>query len=373
MATKKKETTTETESNDATSADVPTSTLSEQEQGAQELSDPSAPVSEKLSADEQALHDKTVKELKRIKQVGDTVADKLFSAGYYTVDDVASTTVGDLVGKTGMPKATAETVIANALSVTTLDSVEECADIYKAEQAQTFLSTGSPSIDATLLHGGYRRGIITELHAQGGMGKTQSAITAAVMATRPLTEGGLATDVIYVDTEGSFTVTRLRQIAIARSFDPDEVQSHVHLLRCKNTSRQLLTMETIRAYNAKHPVRLVIVDSVISLFRAEFIGRGTLQDRQSRLNRYLHDLSTFARNNDAVVLITNQMMANPEAMFASPYTAVGGLVLNHACQCRLYLRSAKQNKVIMRLEKSPYLPDGEAVACINQKGLCDAA
>jgi DNA repair protein RadA len=49
---------------------------------------------------------------------------------------------------------------------------------------------------------------------------------------------------------------------------------------------------------------LVIVDSIIALHRAEFTGRGTLADRQHRLNIMLHKLNRV--HNIAVMLLPTE-------------------------------------------------------------------
>ncbi|MGC2681611.1 MAG: hypothetical protein WA323_07055 [Candidatus Nitrosopolaris sp.] len=65
--------------------------------------------------------------------------------------------------------------------------------------------------------------------------------------------------------------------------------------------------KSIVEYNAK----LVIVDSIIALHRAEFTGRGTLAERQQRLNIMLHKLSRLAEVHNIAVVVTNQVQSQP--------------------------------------------------------------
>jgi DNA repair protein RadA len=118
-------------------------------------------------------------------------------------------------------------------------------------------------------------------------------------------------------------------------------------------------------------VRLLIVDSVTAHFRAEYVGRGTLADRQQKLNKHLHDLMRFADLNNALILVTNQVMAKPDTFFGDPTKPVGGHVLGHTATFRLYLRKSKGEKRIARLVDSPNLPDGEAVFTVTAEGVKD--
>ena len=63
--------------------------------------------------------------------------------------------------------------------------------------------------------------------------------------------------------------------------------------------------KSIEEYKAK----LVIVDSIIALHRAEFTGRETLADRQQKLNIMLHKLNRLA---EVAVVITNQVLSQPD-------------------------------------------------------------
>ena len=71
-------------------------------------------------------------------------------------------------------------------------------------------------------------------------------------------------------------------------------------------------------------VKLVIVDSLTSHFRAEYVGRGMLADRQQKLNKHLKELKQLSDVNNALVLVTNQVHARPDAMWGGPDKAHRG-------------------------------------------------
>jgi DNA repair protein RadA len=119
------------------------------------------------------------------------------------------------------------------------------------------------------------------------------------------------------------------------------------------------------------PIRLLIVDSLTAYFRAEYVGRGTLADRQQKLNRHLHDLMKFGDLNNAVVMVTNQVQSKPDAFFGDPTRPIGGHILGHTATFRIYLRKSKGEKRIAKLVDSPCLPDGETVLSVTMEGIKD--
>jgi len=118
-------------------------------------------------------------------------------------------------------------------------------------------------------------------------------------------------------------------------------------------------------------VRLIIVDSLTSHFRSEYIGREMLAERQQKLNKHLHHLQRGAEINNLSVYITNQVMSRPDAFFGDPTRPIGGHIVGHTATFRLYLRKSKGSKRIARLIDSPHLPEGEAVFTVNTQGIVD--
>ena len=128
-----------------------------------------------------------------------------------------------------------------------------------------------------------------------------------------------------------------------------------------------LAAEKARAHGLN--VKMVIVDSLTSHFRAEYVGRGMLADRQQKLNKHLKELKQLSDVNNALVLVTNQVMSNPGTMWGDPTKAIGGHIVGHASTFRLYLRKSKGGRRIARLIDSPNLPEGEAVFTVTAEGI----
>jgi DNA repair protein RadA len=124
--------------------------------------------------------------------------------------------------------------------------------------------------------------------------------------------------------------------------------------------------------NAKdRDVRCLIVDSLTSHFRAEYIGRGALAERQQKLNKFMHDILRFGDINNAAVVVTNQVQSKPDAYFGDPTRPIGGHIVGHTATYRIYLRKSRGGKRIARLIDAPNLPEGEAVFQIENEGIRD--
>ena len=118
-------------------------------------------------------------------------------------------------------------------------------------------------------------------------------------------------------------------------------------------------------------IKLLVVDSLTAHFRAEFIGRGTLAERQQKLNRHMHTLARLASTNNMCVFVTNQVMAKPDQFFGDPTQAIGGHVVSHASTFRIYLRKGKKGTRVAKLIDAPNLPDGECCFEVTEGGLRD--
>ncbi|MEM2454826.1 MAG: DNA repair and recombination protein RadA, partial [Candidatus Bathyarchaeia archaeon] len=175
-----------------------------------------------------------------------------------------------------------------------------------------------------------------------------------------------------IDTEGTFMPERIYQIASGLGLDPREAANNIFVARAYNSSHQCLLIDRLFTLCPEHNIKLVVVDSMISHFRGEYIGRETLSERQQKLNQYLHKLLRLAEAYNLAVVITNQVQANPAAFFGDPTRPAGGHVMAHACTHRIYLRKGNKGIRIARVIDSPYLPEREACFMISEKGITDA-
>jgi len=154
----------------------------------------------------------------------------------------------------------------------------------------------------------------------------------------------------------------------------ESVLDKIHVAKAFNSNHQILLAEKAQeiassTQDDEFPVRLLAVDSLTAHFRAEYVGRGQLADRQQKLNKHLHDLMRVGDLNNTAVLVTNQVASNPDSFFGDPTQPIGGNILGHTSTFRIYLRKSKGNKRIVKLVDAPNLPDGEGVMRVEGAGL----
>jgi DNA repair protein RadA len=220
----------------------------------------------------------------------------------------------------------------------------------------------------------------------------------AVNVQLPQEVGGLHGRCIFVDSEDTFRPERIDDMV--RGLDDEVVEAameareiegapgdeaametlvesfldKIHVAKAFNSNHQILLAEKAKEIaaeyeEAEYPVRLLCVDSLTAHFRAEYVGRGELADRQQKLNKHLHDIDRVGNLYNSAVVVTNQVQSNPDAFFGDPTKPIGGNILGHKSTFRMYLKKSKQDKRIVKLVDAPNLPDGEAVMRVQNGGL----
>ncbi len=304
--------------------------------------------------------------------VGAATAEKLKEASFDSVMAVAVATPGELAEAAGLSEASARKVINFARNNMDMGFVSGDEWLRKRESIVR-LKTGSENLDK-LTGGGFEAGSITECYGAFGCGKTSIAHQLAVTTQLPVDQGGAEGAVVWIDTEATFRPERIKQIAESRGLDPLKFLKNIFVVRAFNSDHQMFIAEKVDDLINKEniPVKLVIVDSLMAHFRTEFVGRGTLADRQQKLNKHMHTLMKLADVYNLCVYVTNQVMSKPDVMFGDPTAAIGGNIVAHNSCTRLYLRRGKSNTRVAKLVDSPHLPDGEAIFMITEEGVKDA-
>ena len=317
-------------------------------------------------------NNKKIKSLSDLPGVGQSILNKLIEAGYSTLEAVAVASPQELSAAAGIPLTTAQRIIKEAREA--LDIRFKTALEVKKERISTKkITTGSQALDG-LLGGGIETRTMTEFFGEFGSGKTQICHQLSVNVQLPLEKGGLNGKAVYIDTEGTFRWERIEAMAKAVGLEPDTAMSNIYFMRAINSDHQIAIVENdLPELLSKDPaIKLVIVDSVTSHFRAEYPGRENLAVRQQKLNKHLHQLVRIAEMYDLAVVITNQVMARPDMFYGDPTIAVGGHTLYHVPGIRVQLKKSRGNKRIARIVDAPHLPEGEVVFAITEEGVRDA-
>ncbi|MFT4244229.1 MAG: DNA repair and recombination protein RadA [Candidatus Woesearchaeota archaeon] len=301
--------------------------------------------------------------------VGPSTAEKLEAAGIDTLLAVAVSSIGILTNEAGVSESVARKMIQAARDM--LDMGFDTADeILKKRQDVNKIKTGSIGFDE-VMGGGFETGAITECYGEFGSGKTQVGHQLAVNVQLPKEQGGLGGKVIYVDTENTFRPERILQMAQKVGLDEEQVLKNIKVARAYNSDHQMLLAEKAEDLLKTGEYNLMIVDSLTAHFRAEFIGRGTLSERQQKLNKHMHTLLKLADMYNCCVMVTNQVMAKPNVMFGDPTQAIGGHIVGHSSTFRIYLRKGKKGSRVAKLVDSPNLPENECMFFVNTSGLDD--
>ncbi len=303
--------------------------------------------------------------------VGPAIAEKLIDSGYADMMSIAVSSPKELSDVADIGETTALKIIQAARKTADVGNFETGTALLERRLKVGYITTGSKSFDELLGGKGFESQAITEFFGEFGSGKTQIVHQMCVNVQLPEDQGGLDSHVFYIDTENTFRPDRIKQMAEAYDLDSDEILGKIHVARAYNSSHQMLLVDKVNELSKENPARLLIVDSLTSHFRAEFVGRGALADRQQKLNKHMHDLLRWGDLNNGVVLVTNQVSSKPDAFFGDPTRPIGGHIVGHTATFRLYLRKSKGGKRIARLIDSPHLAEGEAVFSVLKEGIRD--
>ncbi len=303
--------------------------------------------------------------------IGPAVAAKLESAGIYDMMSLAVMGPTELGELAGVGPAVARKIIQASRKLLDLGFMDGM-EFAERRANISYITTGSKNFDGLLGGRGVQARAVTEAFGAFGSGKTQLGLMLAVNVQLPPEKGGANGKCVFIDTEGTFRPSRIKQIAEGIGANAEKVLKNIFVARAFNSDHQILLLDKISEMIKKgEPIKLLIIDSLTAHFRAEFAGRGQLADRQQKLNKYLHNLMKLAEQHNLAVYVTNQVMANPAQMFGDPTTAIGGHIVGHASTYRIYLRRGKKDSRVAKLIDSPDLPDNEIIFFVTEKGIID--
>ncbi len=318
---------------------------------------------------EETAAEKKYEHVEDLPGIGPSTAQKLRELGFHTMESLATATMRELE-PAGIGEKKALDIIRLARSSIALSFIR-ADELLKMRQNISRLTTGSRELDE-LLGGGLETQTITELYGEYGSGKSQVCHQLCVNVQLPPDRGGLGGGALYIDTENTFRTERIIQMAEHLSFDPEEVIKKIIFAEAYTSDHQTFLVENADKVVKENSIRLIIVDSLTSHFRSEYLGREMLAERQQKLNKHMHKLIRLARAFNAVAVVTNQVMAKPDAFFGDAVHPVGGHIVAHTSHTRVFLRKSARGPVrIARLVSSPYLPEGERFFRVTENGIED--
>lgn len=334
---------------------------------------PSRAASPSVQEEINAFEFDTVDEL---QQHGINVQDilKLKAASINTVSGVTMTTRRNILKIKGMSEAKVEKIKEAAHKILG-SSFATGVEVQEKRKKVNMISTGSKAVDA-ILGGGISSQSISEVYGEFRTGKTQMAHTMCVVAQLPPDMGGASGKVAYIDTEGTFRPDRIRSIADRFGVDGNMALENILYARAWNSEHQMELIEECSARFAEDKdFRLIIVDSIMALFRVDYSGRGELSERQQKLAQMLSKLAKLAEEFNVAVLLTNQVQSDPGATMTfvagGALKPIGGHILSHASATRMFLRKGRAEERVAKLVDSPDRPESEASYKLDEGGWAD--
>jgi DNA repair protein RadA len=304
-----------------------------------------------------------------LPSIGPVTTQKLRELGFHTIESLATATAKELE-LAGVGEKKALEVIRAARSTMNVSFIR-ADELLRMRQNVLRLTSGSKSMDE-LLGGGLETQTITEFYGEYGSGKSQICHQLCVNVQLPPEQGGLGGGALYVDTENTFRTERIVQMSQHLGLDPEEVSRNIIYADAYTSDHQMFLLENADEVIKENGVRLIIVDSLTSHFRSEYLGREMLAERQQKLNKHMHRLIRLARAFNVAAVVTNQVMSKPDVFFGNAVHPIGGHIVAHTSHTRVYLRKSARGRVrIARLVSSPYLPEGERVFRVTENGVED--
>ena len=311
-----------------------------------------------------------IDELGKEEGVGKVTISRLKNAGIDTVEELLLFNPEELEEIAGIDFERALRLVRTARRLAGWEVKVRKGNEYASQlSSRDTLTSGVSAIDE-LLGGGLVVQEIYEFAGEYGSGKTQLCHQLAVTAQLPPGKGGLGGKTIYIDTEGTFSPERI--VKIAERFSVGNPLENVFVARPINVDElEELVVRGLKPF-LRQGTRLIVIDSVIALYRAQFRGREWLAMRQQRINYVLDWLKRLSRLYDLLVVITNQVVSVPSSWGVSVKLPAGGNIIAHASTHRFFLRRAGDSWLIEVLD-SPRLARGaSAQFAIKDDGVWDA-
>ncbi|MFW9941333.1 MAG: DNA repair and recombination protein RadA [Candidatus Thorarchaeota archaeon] len=310
-------------------------------------------------------------DLSQIKGINARQIKLLQDNGISTAEALAMSPGSTVAEIDGLGDKTAKKLIWNARNALGMTDFIQAKDI---DDNVEFITTGSSELNR-ILGGGFQTGKLTEVYGPFKSGKTALAHTISVTSQLPVKNGGLNTSVAYIDTENTFSKEKIKRIAKRFGLNPTETLSRIYHARIYSSDHQTQMIQKAEALCKIRGVRLIIIDSLMALLRAEYVGIGNLAPRQALLNNIIHTLSRIAETYNCAVLLTNQVSVKMMGMFSSD-DAIGGNIVAHGCHFRVMFKtkgfssnnSLKRRAVIV---DAPDLPPEECEFFITSTGIAD--
>ncbi|RLE46103.1 DNA repair and recombination protein RadB [Candidatus Woesearchaeota archaeon] len=219
------------------------------------------------------------------------------------------------------------------------------------------IPTGTKILDK-LLEGGYETDAVTTIYGPAGSGKTNIAILAAIETAKT------GKKVIYIDTEGGFSITRLKQIMP----EYKKIINNIIFIKPTRFEDQIKAIKQLKEMTSQN-IGLIIIDTITMLYRLQ---RSFKEDdtHNQELSKQMLTLNEIARTKKIPILILSQVYQSFETNKTKP---VGGDILTYASKCLLELDILNNGNRRIQLKKHRSIGgEKEEIFKIIEKGIKNA-
>lgn len=302
--------------------------------------------------------------LQDLEGVGPTTEKKLNNAGIFTPFDIVVRGTKEFSRVSGLSIETAEKhmdgvkkLLVESGEVIIVNDIDTLR-LLREKQIKTPLKVDD--LDE-MLRGGVETQSLYEIYGAEGNGKTQFSFTVAAEALNA------GYGVLFIDCEGTFDEERLSEIMTARGHDKyDDKKIGYHLWT--DPIELMSGMRGMVNELIEKDVRYIIIDGLVGIMRLAYEGRGELADRQNELETILKYLKTISLVFNIGVIITNQVVANPDG-FGAKEKPIGGHVLGHYVKYIISITKGMKNNRVAHLIKSNKSASGDYAFFLNEEGV----
>ena len=195
------------------------------------------------------------------------------------------------------------------------------------------ISSGNKDLDL-FLDGGYETDIVTMIYGGPGTGKTNIALMSAAEISK-------TKKVIFIDTEGSFSIDRFKQLCS----DFEKCINNIFILCPTHFNEQKGAFAKLKELTTQNDIGIIIVDSIAMLYRLEIGKTKNIQGTNRDLGLQISYLSEIARKQKIPILITNQIYKDFEDK--RKINVVGGDILKYWGKCLIHVKKEDDKRVLI--------------------------
>lgn len=307
-------------------------------------------------------------DLETLEGVGPAVAKKLREAGILCVESLAILSVRELDNRTRIGEGTSQKILKRAretLGIGLLDSGTVREDELLRRRK---LTTGLTRMDDGL-RGGFKTGSVVEFYGPSRSSKSLWCHHLAVTNLLPEERKGLNGNVLWLDTESSFSPRTIRANALRWGLDPDSTLERIKVLTVLNRDQLTDHIRDLPRIVVEQDVSLIVIDNLGKFFRLDIEGLENHRWLSNELLRIFETLCGVALMLDCVIVYTNQVYHQLSMWGGNRNAPVGDALIGHMPTHRFFVKPINNGKRKLTLKDNVGLPEFDMETHIGWGGI----